>query len=373
MIEAIRKTVSSVTGVFDAMSATPCPWKNSSDPLRTTPSAKPTAGRRLRISPTLALTSAQRSPASVPTPPAAVRPAPPARGPEPTFLQLRVDGKEATGPVLVGRTSLARGCAEPMLVAKPGVMPMERLTAEDQLMLWPDEIWPQDIGALAVLDGSSLLDPDGRFRIEDVRDAIAGRLDLVPRFRQLLYVPPRRLGGRCGWTLPPLISLSTLRCFPFRRPATRPSSCSTRAAAPTTPGSVTPVVGDVVPHWTAGETRRAVRADAPRHRRRHGGRSHHCDVPRRSSGRGSSPARNGGYRHRCRRRVNSSTTSDVGANNNFAGRSRCSRTRWLRGGTCWPRGRRCASFSPTGRFPPPASTGSSARIATSRSSVAASS
>jgi len=82
-----------------------------------------------------------------------------------------------------------------MMVAKPGVMAMERLTAEDQLMLWPDDIWPQDIGALAVLDGSSLLDPDGRFRIGDVRDAIASRLDLVPRFRQLLYVPPRRLGG----------------------------------------------------------------------------------------------------------------------------------------------------------------------------------
>lgn len=72
---------------------------------------------------------------------------------------------------------------------------MERLTAEDQLMLWPDEIWPQDIGALAVLDGSSVLDPDGRFQIEAVREAIAGRLHLVPRFRQLLYVPPRRLGG----------------------------------------------------------------------------------------------------------------------------------------------------------------------------------
>jgi diacylglycerol O-acyltransferase / wax synthase len=74
-------------------------------------------------------------------------------------------------------------------------MLMERLTAEDQLMLWPDEIWPQDIGALAVLDGSSLLDTNGRFRIEAVREVVAGRLHLVPRFRQLLYVPPRRLGG----------------------------------------------------------------------------------------------------------------------------------------------------------------------------------
>jgi hypothetical protein len=29
------------------------------------------------------------------------------------------------------------------------IMSIERLTAEDKLMLWPDEIWPQDIGALA--------------------------------------------------------------------------------------------------------------------------------------------------------------------------------------------------------------------------------
>jgi diacylglycerol O-acyltransferase / wax synthase len=72
---------------------------------------------------------------------------------------------------------------------------MERLTAQDQLMLWPDEIWPQDIGALAVLDGSSLLDADGRLRIEAVREAVAGRLHLVPRFRQLLYIPPLRLGA----------------------------------------------------------------------------------------------------------------------------------------------------------------------------------
>ena len=44
---------------------------------------------------------------------------------------------------------------------------VKRLSAEDRLILWPDEVWPQDIGALGVLDGSSLLDSDGRFRIED--------------------------------------------------------------------------------------------------------------------------------------------------------------------------------------------------------------
>ncbi|HEX7264943.1 MAG TPA: wax ester/triacylglycerol synthase family O-acyltransferase [Candidatus Dormibacteraeota bacterium] len=74
-------------------------------------------------------------------------------------------------------------------------MSIERLTAEDSVMLWPDEVWPQDIGALAILDGGNLLDPDGRFRIEAVREAVASRLHLVPRFRQLLYEPPPRLGG----------------------------------------------------------------------------------------------------------------------------------------------------------------------------------
>ena len=61
-MEAIRKTVSSVIGVFDAMSATPCPQKNSRDPSRTTPTARPTAGQRLRISPTLAVSSRSSTP-----------------------------------------------------------------------------------------------------------------------------------------------------------------------------------------------------------------------------------------------------------------------------------------------------------------------
>jgi diacylglycerol O-acyltransferase len=79
--------------------------------------------------------------------------------------------------------------------AEPGAMSMERLTAEDRFMLWPDEIWPQDIGALVMLDGGRLIKPDGDFRIEAVREAVASRLHLLPRFRQLLYIPLRRLGG----------------------------------------------------------------------------------------------------------------------------------------------------------------------------------
>ena len=71
---------------------------------------------------------------------------------------------------------------------------MERLTAEDRLMLWSDGSWPQDIGALAILDGRTLLEPDGRLRIETVRAAIASRLHQLPRFRQVLYEPRRGLG-----------------------------------------------------------------------------------------------------------------------------------------------------------------------------------
>jgi WS/DGAT/MGAT family acyltransferase len=73
---------------------------------------------------------------------------------------------------------------------------MERLTAQDLSMLWPDEVgWPQDIGAIAILDGGGLLDDRaGRFRIDAARRAIEARLHVVPRFRQLLYMPRRGLG-----------------------------------------------------------------------------------------------------------------------------------------------------------------------------------
>ena len=72
---------------------------------------------------------------------------------------------------------------------------MDRLTAQDLLMLWPDDFgWSEDIGVLAILDGTRLLDSDGRVRIDEVRRHIEPRLHLVPRFRQLLYRPRRGLG-----------------------------------------------------------------------------------------------------------------------------------------------------------------------------------
>jgi diacylglycerol O-acyltransferase / wax synthase len=72
---------------------------------------------------------------------------------------------------------------------------LERLTASDLFLLsWDDFGWSGDIGALAILDGTRLLDPDGRLRIEDVRRQLEPRLQLVPRFRQVLYRPRRGLG-----------------------------------------------------------------------------------------------------------------------------------------------------------------------------------
>jgi diacylglycerol O-acyltransferase / wax synthase len=72
---------------------------------------------------------------------------------------------------------------------------MERLSAQDLSMIWPEDFgWPQDIGALGILDGSRLLEANGRFPIEAIREQIGRRLQALPRFRQLLYVPRRGLG-----------------------------------------------------------------------------------------------------------------------------------------------------------------------------------
>jgi hypothetical protein len=62
-------------------------------------------------------------------------------------------GEEATGSRGQGEGPgpLPRWCL--MLASEPGVWPVDRLTDEDQRMLWPHEIWPQEIGALTVLDG----------------------------------------------------------------------------------------------------------------------------------------------------------------------------------------------------------------------------
>jgi WS/DGAT/MGAT family acyltransferase len=101
--------------------------------------------------------------------------------------------------------------------------PLERLTASDLfLLLWDDYGWSTDIGGLAILDGSSLLDRDGRVRIEAVRRRLEPRLHLVPRFRQLLYRP--RLGR--GWPLwvdtPSFDVADHIRVHPVAAPGDQP-------------------------------------------------------------------------------------------------------------------------------------------------------
>lgn len=86
-------------------------------------------------------------------------------------------------------------------------MPIERLSEGDRLMLWPDDLWPQEIGALCILEGPPLLDDEGRLRLGSVQEVVASRLHLLPRFRQLLEVPPRRLGGPI-WVDAPAFDIS---------------------------------------------------------------------------------------------------------------------------------------------------------------------
>ena len=58
---------------------------------------------------------------------------------------------------------------------------LERLTAQDLLMLLADDFgWFKDIG-VAILDGTRLLDADGRVRVDEVRRRLEPRLHLVPR------------------------------------------------------------------------------------------------------------------------------------------------------------------------------------------------
>ena len=86
-------------------------------------------------------------------------------------------------------------------------MSIDRLSALDRLMLWASRTWPQDIGALAILDGGSLFDGAGRFRIDAARDAIRRRLPLVTRFHQLIQQPRRGLGGPL-WVDAPALDLT---------------------------------------------------------------------------------------------------------------------------------------------------------------------
>jgi diacylglycerol O-acyltransferase / wax synthase len=72
---------------------------------------------------------------------------------------------------------------------------LERLSAADHYSVLGDDFgWPWDIGVLAVVDGVRLLDGNGQLAADRIRRQVEPRLQLVPRFRQVLYRPPRGLG-----------------------------------------------------------------------------------------------------------------------------------------------------------------------------------
>jgi len=80
-------------------------------------------------------------------------------------------------------------------VAAKRLPTVERLTGQDLSLLWPDRLgWPQDIGVIAILDATPIVDSAGRLRIGQMREAIAARLHLVPRLRQILHDPPPGAG-----------------------------------------------------------------------------------------------------------------------------------------------------------------------------------
>lgn len=76
---------------------------------------------------------------------------------------------------------------------------MDRLSAEDSFFLSIETpTQPMHVGSLAVFEGKPWFGPDGRFRIDDVREEVGRRLHLVPRFRQRVrFVPLDQ--GRPVW------------------------------------------------------------------------------------------------------------------------------------------------------------------------------
>jgi WS/DGAT/MGAT family acyltransferase len=72
---------------------------------------------------------------------------------------------------------------------------MQRLTAGDLNTLWPDDAgWPQDIGAVAILDAGRLPRRGGAPDLSAIRRVISSRLHRVPRFRQRIHFPHAGLG-----------------------------------------------------------------------------------------------------------------------------------------------------------------------------------
>jgi len=66
----------------------------------------------------------------------------------------------------------------------------QRLSVQDAGFLYLEHAGlPQHVAILAVAEGGPLYDPDGRLRLDAVRQELAGRLQLVPRLRQRVLWP----------------------------------------------------------------------------------------------------------------------------------------------------------------------------------------
>jgi diacylglycerol O-acyltransferase / wax synthase len=66
----------------------------------------------------------------------------------------------------------------------------QRLSVQDAGFLYLEHAGlPQHVAIVAVAEGGSLHDPDGHLRVDAVRGKLGGRLQLVPRLRQLVLCP----------------------------------------------------------------------------------------------------------------------------------------------------------------------------------------
>jgi diacylglycerol O-acyltransferase / wax synthase len=67
----------------------------------------------------------------------------------------------------------------------------QRLSVQDAGFLYLEHAGlPQHVAILAVAEGGPLHDPDGRLRLDALRQQLGGRLQLIPRLRQRVLSPP---------------------------------------------------------------------------------------------------------------------------------------------------------------------------------------
>lgn len=88
-----------------------------------------------------------------------------------------------------------------------GRVGIDRLSVEDRIMLAISRRWPQDIGALLILDERPLVDDHGTLRLDALRAVIGTRMGAVARLRQVIEVPGWGRGGPF-WADAPQIDLS---------------------------------------------------------------------------------------------------------------------------------------------------------------------